>query len=149
MTLIDTVKDKNGHTLSIHYSDSIANTPTVPLFLKVYAEIIEKGWSNPTFPFTNKNNVVWASRSDSSIAGGICFEYIPNTQLGWIILSFTAPDERGKGINSILHPVFERIVKKMGATQISSLIHIDNESRLRSSAKVGFEPKFYRMYKKL
>jgi hypothetical protein len=149
MTLIDTVKDKNGDELALHYSESIANTPTVALFLKVYGEIVEKGWSNPTIPFTNKNSVVWVERPDASVAGGICFEYVPSTSLGWIVLSFTAPEERGKGINSILHPQFERIVKRMGATQIASLVHIDNESRLRSSTKVGLEPQYYRMYKKL
>ena len=149
MTKIDTVKDKNGDVLALHYSESIANTPTLSLFLKVYAEIVEKGWSNPTIPFSNKNSVVWVERPDSSVAGGICFEYVPSTSLGWIVLSFTAPEERGKGINSILHPAFERIVKRMGATQIASLVHIDNTSRLRSSEKVGLVPQYYRMYKKL
>ena len=149
MTIIDTVKDKNGDELTLHYSETIANTPALALFLKTYAEIVEKGWSNPNIPFSNKNSVVWVERPDGTVAGGICFEYIPGTALGWIILSFTAPTERGKGINSLLHPAFEKVMKRMGATQIASLVHIENESRLKSTKKVGLEPQYYRMYKKL
>jgi GNAT superfamily N-acetyltransferase len=149
MTMIETVKDKNGDELKLLYSETIANTPALALFLKIYAEIVEKGWSNPNIPFSNKNSVVWVERPDGTVAGGICFEYVPSTALGWIILSFTASTERGKGINSLLHPAFEKIVKRMGAQQIASLVHIDNKSRLRSSEKVGLVPQYYRMYKKL
>ncbi len=141
--------DKNGDELILFYSDSISNTPVVALFLKVYAEIIEKGWCNPTIPFANSNKVVWAERADGSIAGGVCFEITPHNQTGWIILSFTAPEERGKGINAICHTAFEKASKKLGATQISSLVHMDNASRLRSSEKVGFKPQYYRMHKPL
>ena len=141
------VKDKVGDDLVLYYSESIANTPVVATFLKIYAEIIEKGWCNPTIPFNNANRVVWATRPDGKIAGGICFEYTAAVNTGWIVLSFTDPAERGKGINGICHTAFERISKNLGATKISSLVHVGNESRLRSAKKVGMTPQFYRMHK--
>lgn len=143
------IKDKAGGDLILYYRASIANTPVVAIFLKIYAEIIEKGWSNPTIPFTNRNSVVWAERPDRTVVGGICFEYDALINTGWIVLSFTDPAERGKGINGICHASFERILKKLGANKISSLVHVDNESRLRSAKKVGMEPQFYRMQKKI
>lgn len=141
--------DKNGDELTIYFDDSIANTPVVSIFLKVYAEIIEKGWCNPTIPFGNSNKVVWAQRPDGSIAGGICFEHNPSVKLVWIVLSFTTPEERGKGINGVCHTAFEKVAKNIGATQIASLVHIDNASRLRSSEKVGLKPQYYRMQKSI
>jgi hypothetical protein len=143
------VKDNAGGDLILYYRESIANTPVVAIFLKIYAEIIEKGWSNPTMPFGNRNRVVWVERPGGAVVGGICFEYNALINTGWIVLSFTDPVERGKGINGICHASVERILKKLGATKISSLVHVDNESRLRSAKKVGMVPQFYRMSKNI
>ncbi len=143
------VVDKLGGSLTLYSSDSIANTPVVSLFLKVYAEIIDKGFANPNIPFNNKCRVVWVERPDGKVAGGICFQHDQEAKLSWIILSFTSPDERGKGINGICHDQVEKVSKFIGATQLCSLVHIQNESRLKSAKKVGFEPQYYRMFKKL
>lgn len=144
----DTV-DRAGNTLAVFHSDTLANTPAVGLFLKVYAEIVEKGWANPMIPFRNDNRVTWCERPDGRIAGGICYEYYPVSLTGWIHLSFTNPEDRGLGINAICHAVFEEDCKRLGATQLASHVHVDNASRLRSTEKVGLVPQFIRTVKKL
>lgn len=147
--IVEKINDKNGEPLMIYYSEIFANTPVVGLFLRTYSEIVDKGWAPPSITFGNTNRVVWASRENGSIAGGICFEYQDMPQLSWITLSFTDPSERGKGINGILHTHCENISKKLGATQLGSMVHINNINRLRSAEKAGFNPQYYRMYKNL
>ena len=146
---IANVEDKLGNTVELWWSDQIANTPTVPLFLTVYAEIVAKGLAQPTFTFENDNRVTWVQDIDGRVMGGICYKYVPDQQLGWLILSFTDPEFRGRGINELCHKVYEGDCKKLGAKQLGSLVALDNEARLKSAAKVGMTPMFYRMHKAL
>ena len=146
---IANTEDKLGNTVELWWSNNIANTPTVPLFLKTYAEIVEKGLANPTFTFENDNRVTWVQTPDGVIMGGICYKYIPEQYLGWIILSFTDPAYRGRGINELCHRVYEGDCRKLGAKQLGSIVATDNAARLRSAEKVGMAPKFFRMQKDL
>ena len=67
--------------------------------------------------------------------------------MGWLVLSFTEPEFRGRGLNQICHQYYEEDCKKLGAVMLSSLVAVDNKSRIKSAAKVGMYPKFYRMHK--
>lgn len=146
---IGTTKDKNGDDLIIFASMTLANTPCVALFFKVYSEILENGWANPTVPFNNDSRVIWLERPNGKIVGGVCYEYTKHNQMSWIVLTFTDPDERGKGINTICQKELEKISKKLGAVQICSLIHVDNRAAMASAEKVGRKPQFYRMLKRI
>lgn len=148
-TPLGTTHDSTGEEVLLFFSETVGSTNVLPLFLRVYAEIVEKGWSNPVISFSNTNRVVWAERPSGVVVGGIAFDYAPTTHLSWIVLSFTAPDERGKGINAICHATFEQVSKKLGARQVCSLVHVNNSSRLRSAEKIGLKPQFYRMQKEL
>jgi hypothetical protein len=74
---------------------------------------------------------------------------VPDVRMGWIVLSFTDPDCRGRGINELLHYTMEDDVKRLGGDRICSLVHVDNVSRQKSAEKVGLRPQFYRMNKLL
>lgn len=149
ITKIKDTVDKNGGTLTVYHSTTLANTPALALFLKVYGELLDKGWANQVIPFKNDNKVVWVERPDGRVAGGICYEYNPTALIGWIHLSFTAPEDRGLGINAICHDVFEKDSKKSGAKQLASLVHVDNSSRIASTQKVGLVPHYIRMVKNI
>jgi hypothetical protein len=149
MRKIKTVTDKSGEALELWHSDSIAFTPALAPFLKVYAEIIEKSFTLPVMAFKNSNRVVWAEDKDKVVVGGICYEYLAESKTGWLVLSFTDPMYRGRGINSLCHEIYEKDCIALGANNLSSVVDIDNESRIKSAAKVGMVPRFYRMYKKL
>lgn len=146
MDKIGTCKDSRDSLLDIYQSNTLASCPALSLFLKVYAEIMDQGFSNPVIAWRNKSNIVWA-QLDNRVVGGICYDYDSDTRLGWIVLSFTDPEFRGRGINGILHKFFEADIKNLGGTRIASLIHINNASRLKSAAKVGLLPQFYRTMK--
>lgn len=149
MKLIKSITDKSGEVLDLWHSESLAFTPALPLFLKVYAEIIEKELSLPVMAFKNNNRVVWAENKDKVVVGGICYEFIPESKTGWLVLSFTHPLHRGKGINELCHELYEKDCISLGANNLGSMVDVQNESRIRSAEKVGMFPKFYRMYKKL
>lgn len=146
MNKIGTRNDSRGSLLDLYQSNTLSLCPALSLFLKVYAEILDQGFANPNVAWRNKSSMVWAEIS-GKVVGGICYEYEPETRMGWIVLSFTHPDYRGRGINGILHEFFEAEIKKLGGVRIASLIHVDNTSRIRSAEKVGLLPQFYRTLK--
>lgn len=149
MTPIKESADRNNERVILYSSDNLSFTPVIPLMLRVHAEIVEKKFSLPLITFNNSSRVVWAERENKKVIGGICYEYRPEARCGWLILSFTDPDERGKGINALVHELFESNCKKLGATHLSSYVHLNNKSRLESLKSVGLIPHMYRTYKKL
>jgi RimJ/RimL family protein N-acetyltransferase len=146
--LCETV-DKTGEAVEIWYANKIGGTPALPLFLRVYAEIVEKGFATSLFMFSDNDQVVWAQRPNGKVIGGISFEYQPEKRCGFLVLSFTDPNERGKGINELCHSAYESQSKEHGAVFLQSIVHVDNTSRIKSAAKVGMMPKYLQMYKKI
>jgi GNAT superfamily N-acetyltransferase len=141
--------DSKGTPITIHWSAQLGGNECFALVLEVYLELVKKGWAHLDMPLNNSQKIIYAKYADGSIAGGIVYMYNELQRYGWIFLSFTAPEHRGKGINSICHVHFENDVKRLGALSVASFVHIDNTPRLRSAAKVGLQPEFYRTYKKL
>ena len=134
--------------ITIHVQDNLNMCPALSLFLKVYAETIDRGYSNPVPVFSDNYRMVWAELN-GEVLGGICYEYRPKVKTGWIILSFTAPKYRGQGLNETLHQRMEENIKELGGKRVCSYVSINNESRLKSAEKVGLKPQFYRMNKNL
>jgi len=143
--------DAKNNPVEIWYGDTLAGSRVMPLFLKTYAEILEKGHGSSLVSWdgSNKFNVLYCTTSSGDILGGIAFEYRPLVREGWIMLSFTDPAHRGKEINKLLHTYFESMVQQRGGNKICSHVHVDNAQRLKSAAKVGLAPQFYRMYKEI
>lgn len=147
MKKLKTTVDNTGHPVEMWSSESIAGTPAVPLFLKTYAEIVEQQFAIPYFMFKDSDKVVWAQRPDGTVIGGIAYEYQAVRRTGFLVLSFTDPKERGKGINVLCHIEYENHCKLLGATCLESLVHVENKNRIASAKKVGMLPKYYRMHK--
>lgn len=134
---------------SVWESENISHTPAVPLFLRTWAEIMEQGFTEPMFIFKNANRVVWVENEEKKVIAGICFDYLPARKTGFLVLSFTDPDYRGKGLNKICHDEVVTIVKKLGGKTITSNIHVDNTSMYQASLKSGMKPELYKMSKKI
>jgi hypothetical protein len=115
----------------------------------VYAELIDKDWAPASFPFKPTNRVVWIQDPAGVVLAGIAYEYMAEQRNGYLVLSFTNPEYRGRGLNEICHNCYEADCKKLGAVILSSLVAVDNVSRIRSAEKVGMLPKFYRMQKNI
>lgn len=141
--------DTQGNCLTVWKSDQLGGSRAIGLFLRVYSEIIDKNYTMPYISFTdgNKINVVYLMDDKEVVAGGIAFEYRQVTREGWIVLSFTNPDFRKRGINQLAHNHFEEIVRNMGGQRIGSNVHVNNTSRLKAAERAGMKPIFHRMSK--
>jgi hypothetical protein len=113
----------------------------------VYAELIDQNWAPASFPFKPTNRVVWIQDSTGAVLAGIAYEYQAEQQNGYLVLSFTDPNHRGRGLNEICHRCYEADCKKLGAVMLTSLVSVNNVSRIKSAEKVGMLPKFYKMQK--
>lgn len=133
--------------VTVRSSATLANTPCMKLVLSVYAELLELGWAMPRMPFSNASRVIWAENSDGAVLGGICYDFVQNNLEAFINLSFTAPEHRGGGVNALCHEFLEQECRKNNINTIGSVVHTQNAPRLKSAAKVGLNPDFYRMVK--
>lgn len=141
--------DAKGNNIVVWHGDQLANSKAMSMFLKTYAELLDKGFATEYMPWgeSNKFNVVYCTNEADEILGGIAYEYRALIREGWIVLSFTNPNYRGGRINSIMHRYFESSVKDRGGHKICSHVHIDNQSRLKAAERAGMKPQFYRMHK--
>jgi hypothetical protein len=150
MKYLADVEDKFGNLVEIYFSENLAYSSVYALVLKTHLEIVEKKLAPPALGKLNDNTkVIWAQDKVGNILGGIAFNIIEELFAGFIELSFTAEEHRGKGINGICHKYFEQYVKNLGINLITSLVHINNTQRLRSAEKENFKPAYYLMYKKI
>jgi hypothetical protein len=147
MKLLDTIS-KDNDTIQIFISQ-LSFSPAFSLILRTYAEIVEKKLSPTQLNLNNTDSVIWAQRTDGTVLGGICYKFEEDWNSAYIQLSFTAENSRGLGINSLCHPYVERDAKSLGYTRVMSMVHINNEPRLKSAEKVGLYPLFYIMHKKI
>lgn len=137
------------NNIEIFQSDVIVGTPPLLLMFECYMELLNKNWTTSGVPFKNTSHVIWIENSDKQVMGGICYEYLLDRQEGWIILSFTNPKFRGQGINKLAHEYFERECLSKNMIFIGSIVSTENHQRIQSAKKVGLEPLFYRMIKRL
>jgi GNAT superfamily N-acetyltransferase len=149
--VVGTETDATGAQLNISFTDMITGSCAMSLFLKTYAEIIDTAFAAPmiTWAEVNKSHCIYATDSNNLVIGGIVFEYRHFARGGWITLSFTHPENRGRRINQILHKYLEEFIRLRGGDHIASQVHVNNTARLRSSERVGLKPQYYRMYKQL
>ena len=141
-------QDARGNDLAIFFQDSMTGCPAMSMFLKTYAELLDRGWAHPNMTWSNKCRMIWAEHQEE-VVGGICYEYAQDTRLGWIILSFVDPTWRGQRINELLQNLVEHDLRQSGADRLASLVHVDNHSRQKSAERTGLIPQFYRMNKTL
>lgn len=134
--------------LVVHTSEKLAMTPALPLVLTTYAELIQSNLAVPYITFSNDSRIIWVEKM-GVVVGGIVWEYKPEINCGWIILSFTHKDYRKQGINKLCYKVLEESSKTLGATHLSSFVSINNKNRVNSMNSVGMKPVAYRTYKKL
>jgi|LauGreStaDraftv2_3_1035109.scaffolds.fasta_scaffold125827_1 GNAT superfamily N-acetyltransferase len=157
MQQIDQTTTKNNVPVQIWESITLDWTPVLSMVLRTYAEIVDNKFATPSvdpLSFGKKRHkltkVIWAQLEDGTPLGGIYYHLPKNVnQPAFILLSFTSPDHRGQGINSLCHNYLEQDCIKSGYKRLASNVHLNNESRLKSTVKVGMKPIFYTMYKKI
>jgi RimJ/RimL family protein N-acetyltransferase len=117
--------------------------------MQCFNELLEKDMTVSMIPFRNISSVIWLENTKKEILGGIVYEIFTDRKEGWITLSFTNPSFRNNGVNTACHNILYKILKDKGMISVGSVVSVKNESRLASAKKVGLEPLYYRMVKKL
>jgi hypothetical protein len=128
--------------------EDLEGSRALPIFLREYADLIERGHARPFTPHNDKSRVVFESKDDV-ISGGIVYNVNRVTKVGWIVFSFTVQEFLRTGVYTRLHRRLESILKEGGMTNIASHVHVSNTARLESCRKVGMSPVYYRMNKRL
>lgn len=143
-------KDKFGKEITIKLVNKLfSHAPLCAFFLRHQSKLLENNHSLPTPQLDDTTSGAVYAEEDGNVLGHIVFNHYPKRGTLWIILSAVDEEHRGRGIYTILHKHFEDIAKSKGCWYISSHIHVDNYIRLKSAEKVGMEPFFYFMFKRL
>jgi Acetyltransferase (GNAT) family len=140
--------DRNGSQVVVKYTDSLANTPVTPIFLRNLAELIDNGHTNSSMSGHNNCSAIYVE-VDNKVVGHIVFDIIKSNKSAWIVLSGIDVSYRKRGLYSIMHKHFEKVIIELGCDKIQSHVHVTNTDRLASCNAVGMQPEFYRMIKHL
>jgi RimJ/RimL family protein N-acetyltransferase len=140
--------DKKGSQVVVKYTDSLTNSPVTPVFLRNLAELIDKGHTNSSMSGHNNCSAIFVE-VDNKVVGHIVFDIIRNAKSAWIVLSGIDNSYRKRGLYSIMHKHFEKVISDLGCDKIQSHVHVNNTDRLASCNAVGMQPEFYRMVKHL
>lgn len=136
--------------LEIWYDSDFKNSKTTLLFLKTFVELMEKGWTPLSLDWcsaVDKCKVFYCETKEKQVISAIVCFYTENNRQGWVLLSFTDPLWRKKGLNKILFSYVERYMKSKGAKSIAVSVHKENMPRLIASQKNGLEMKYVRLIK--
>jgi hypothetical protein len=150
VTKLATLKDKLGKSVEVKSCNqtSIGPPELMAFFYSSLAELIDLGHGSPWPGYTSKSMAVYIEINDV-IVGLIMFNYNADQRQAFIVLSAVNKEYRNRGLYKLMHYEFEKASKKLGAKQITSLVHVDNAGRLASAKTVDFVPQFYKMIKDL
>jgi GNAT superfamily N-acetyltransferase len=148
MKLLETTVDKNGKEIHV-YSGVVAFSPAFSSLLRAYADLVDSKLAPVHFDFANEDFMLWVQYTDGTILGGMCFGIDDDWSAISLKMGWTEKEYRSMGINTLCHKWLEVEAKDRNLNRIISMVHVKNEMRLRSAAKVGLNPLFYLMYKKV
>jgi len=148
VTKLMTTTDKTGAAVDIKFCNqtSIGPTELMLFFYKNITELIENGHSS-SWPSQNSKSMAVFVEVNNKIVGHIMFNYMAEQRYTYIVLSAVDKNYRNRGLYKLMHYEFEEISKKLGATQITSFVHVNNTTRLITAKSVDFNPEFYKMVK--
>lgn len=148
-TLIATETDKSGRNIEIYHANDLILSEVYPFFLVQAANLMDSGFAWKTKFWDEAVSSAIYAKHNNQIIGHIVYQHLEKERSLWIVLSSVDPEQRGKGIYSILHNYYEARARELHCLSLSSSIHKNNKVRLKSAAAVGLHPAFHMMIKKL
>lgn len=147
--LIATETDKSGRSIEIYHANELILSEVYPFFLVQAANLMDYGFAWKTKFWDEAVSSAIYAKHNNQIIGHIVYQHLEKERSLWIVLSSVDPEQRGKGIYSILHNYYEARARELHCLSLSSSIHKNNKVRLKSAAAVGLQPAFHMMIKKL
>jgi hypothetical protein len=148
--LLTTIANPNGSKILIKQCTSMGLGPNKlsAFFYRSLAEVIERNQASTWPSYNFKSQAVYAE-IDGQIVGIVIFNYSSEKKQVYIVLSAVDPAFRKKGLYKIMQTEVAKIGKAMGAIEVTSFIHTNNQITLAASKSCTFEPTYYKMIRKL
>jgi RimJ/RimL family protein N-acetyltransferase len=135
---IGSIVDNTNTSYRMFYANEVANTPALAYVFEGWAELLKNNMAFPRVHFGNKDSVVWIENDAGQIVALILYAIRKDEDDCWILLTYTIPSHRGKGINPKLLDIVKEIAKtKFEIKTISSNIFAANTSALKAIEKTG------------
>jgi RimJ/RimL family protein N-acetyltransferase len=135
---IGSIVDNTNTSYSMYYANEVANTPALAYVFEGWTELLKNNMAFPRVHFGNKDSVVWIENDAGEIVALILYAIRKDEDDCWILLTYTVPSYRGRGINPKLLDVVKEIAKtKFEIKTISSNIFATNTSALKAIEKTG------------
>ena len=107
---IGSIVDNTNTSYSMYYANEVANTPALAFVFEGWAELLKNNMAFPRVHFGNKDSVVWIENDAGEIVALILYAIRKDEDDCWILLTYTVPSYRGRGINPKLLDVVKEIV---------------------------------------
>lgn len=142
---IGAVTDNTGSAYRLFYASEVAETPALPIVFEGWTELLKKNLTFQRVHFGNKDSVIWIEDADHNIVSLVLFTVRKDTNDCWVLLTYTLPEHRGKGLNPKMLDSLKQVLKNIpGIKTISSNVFIENESALAAIKKTGRKIVAYR-----
>ena len=135
---IGSIVDNTNTSYRMYYANEVANTPALAFVFEGWAELLKNNMAFLRVHFGNKDSVVWIENDAGEIVALILYAIRKDEDDCWILLTYTVPSYRGRGINPKLLDIVKEIAKtKFEIKTISSNIFANNTSALKAIEKTG------------
>lgn len=140
----------DGTKIRVAQNENMGDCPAVATLLRGFADILDKGWAVENLTsFSNSNKVIWCQGPEGDVVGATMFTRNAETSHLWIMFSYVVPEWRQKGVNRLMNRFIEIDARANKLKYIGSMVHPDNEARLKAMEKFGYSRAMIRMHKVL
>jgi RimJ/RimL family protein N-acetyltransferase len=122
------ITDKAGRQIKIFNSTKMSFSPAFTYMIRLYADIVDKGWTSPEIWWDEKQLGIIYAQDNNKIVG--CISYClddPNGDDPYIVVGGTSNDYQSNGIYKAMHTVLEEYVKASGKQIITTKVHVKNK----------------------
>lgn len=138
--------------LHIRSHDNLGHSLAYPLFLRGWAELLEKGWALGGVHWSNDTQVIYAQDLDDveqPVTGFVTFSVQRVAQTCWNLFWYTREDYRGKGVITQLNAELDDRMRRAGIRYMMSNVHQENIPSQAAVTSLGYEIEFIRFRKVL
>lgn len=143
---MNTIKDKLNKTYKV-YHGPLDNSPCYSLHLRVWAEMIDKGWAMPWQGWMTASRAIAIIDPESDKCAGYVSWQDGDNGVVWITMTYVVLAYRGRGLHQTLYNLCEAVQIERKKTGISSLVHVNNEHAIRNIKETGRELLYYKAHK--
>jgi GNAT superfamily N-acetyltransferase len=124
----------------VHLSRRIAETPCLPLAVRVWAELLEEGLASHRQPDVLGSDawVIWVEEEESYLPVGFLLYDVDEPRSSvWIRLAGVEKAHRGRGIYQLMWHELVAVARREGLQEIAGGVHAGNLWMQKAARKSG------------